>query len=442
MRTIPATLAVAISIVTIGAAPSAAAPATVSVRIEGESETLFEGPVLSDGHNVRAAGDTKAPAAGRRCNGLNNGAHTSPGPTPTAAAVDAMGLLGEGFDGDWYAEPFEDYFITRWGPDRQSVAAAEYWGLAVNNVFTNLGGCQQQVDSGDEVLWAYDAFANRPRLVLYPGDYDGGAVQLTAEVQLGAPLEVEVDAWDGSSEGGAPGTPQRSTKTFAGATVAPVVEGPGGFEQVDVTGAAAEVTGAGGTATFSFGTTGWHRLKATRFVAGEETVIRSNRLDVCVYEVAPSECPPLPEDDQVRVPPPYEEGEEEPEVPGGGSPGGGGQGGGPGGQVTPPAQSPAVGDAAPVRLRLLPLDRSRIDRGLVRARWRVLDAGPGIGSWTVSSLTLGRRGARYVNRASGSGGSAAEVRLPRGAGYRLRLTVTDVLGRRSSAALGSVGVPR
>ena len=439
MRTILATLAVALSIVTIGAPPAEAAPATVSVRIEGRSETLFEGPILTDGHNVRAIGDTKAPAAGRRCNGLNNGAHTTPGPTPTAAGADAMALLDEGFDGDWYEEPFEDYFITQWGPDRQSVARLEYWGLVVNNVFTNIGGCQQQVDSGDEVLWVYDAFDNRPRLVLYPGDYSGGPVQLTAEAQLGVPFEVEVDAWDGFNEGGAPGTPQRSTKTFAGATIAPVVEGAGGFEEVDVGSPAAEVSGADGTASFTFDTPGWQRLKATRFVAGEETVIRSNRLDVCVYEVAPSECPPLPADDQVRVPPPWEEEEGEPEEPEEESPPGGQTGGG---QGAAPGQPAAVEEARPVRLRLLPLDRSRVELGLVKASWRVLDAGPGIARWSFATLTLGRSGARYVRRASGSARNTATLDLPRGGAFRLRLTVTDVLGRTSAAQLGTVRVPR
>jgi hypothetical protein len=416
-----------------------AAPAEVSVRIEGKSETLFEGPVLTDGHNVRAAGDAKAPAAGRRCNGLNNGAHATPGPTPTAAAADAMSILGQGFDGDWYAAPFEDYFITQWGPDRQGVGAAEYWGLVVNNVFTSLGGCQQQVDAGDEVLWVYDAFASRPRLVLYPGDYAGGPVKLTAAAQLGAPFEVEVDAWDGFDEGGAPGTPQRSTETFAGATVAPVVEGANGFEEVDAGSPGAEVTGADGRASLTFGTPGWHRLKATRFVGGEETVIRSNRLDVCVYVSLPSECPAAPADDEVRIPPPPG-GEGEPEGPGAGPPGGGGKGDS-GGLFAAAAQAVPTGEPAPVRLRLLPLDRSQVDRGRVKISWRVLDSGPGVASWTVSSLRLGRKGARYVNRAAGRSGSEATLRLPRGATHRLRLTVSDVLGRGSTATLGSVRVP-
>ena len=55
-----------------------------------------------------------------------------------------MAILGEGFDGDWYAGTFDDYFITQWGPERQDVGEGEYWGVVVNNVFTIVGGCQYQ----------------------------------------------------------------------------------------------------------------------------------------------------------------------------------------------------------------------------------------------------------------------------------------------------------
>jgi hypothetical protein len=439
MRTILATLAVAI---TIGAPPVQATPTTVNVRIEGETETLFEGPVLTDGHNVRAASDTKAPPAGRRCNGLNNNQNPLPGPTPTAASVDAMSILDLDFDGQWYAEPFEDYFIKRWGPDGQDDAEGEYWGLVVNNVFTNVGGCQHQLDGDDEVLWVYDAFVDRPRLALYPADYSAGAVTLTAGVELGQPFEVEVDSWEGYNEGAPPSAPVRTgAEPFEGAEVAPVVAGAGGFEAIDLDDPAAVVTGADGMAEVKFDEPGWHRIKATVAGVGEESAIRSNRLDVCVYESVPSECPPLPADDLVRVPSqPQTEEEDEPEDPGG-TPRTDPGPAGPGGPV-PPSPAPLAVDAGPVRLQLARLDRSRLAQGLVKVSWRVPETGPGIGKWTVSSLTLGRKGARYVGRASGRSGSSATLRLPPGAGYRLRLTVTDVLGRSSTAALGTVQVPR
>jgi hypothetical protein len=446
MRAILATIALAVVTVTFGAAPAGAAPATVNVRIEGETETLFEGPVRTDGHNVRASSDTKAPAAGRRCNGLNNSQNPLPGPTPTAASVDAMSILGLDFDGQWYAEPFEDYFIKRWGPDAQDEGEGAYWGVVVNNVFTSVGGCQYQLDGGDEVLWLYDAFDGRSRLALYPADYSAGAVPLIASVELGQPFEVEVETWGDYNEGAPPSSPQRTgAESFEGAEVTPVETGAGGFEAIDPDDPSTEVTDEDGLAAIEFATVGWHRIKATDLgVGGEEAAVRSNRLDVCVYEEAPSECPPLPTDDQVRTPPPPEEPEDlgEPEEePGDDPPAGDGEQGGSAFQPPPAGAVAPRADPDQVRLQPAHLDRSRISQGMVKVSWRELDVGPGIARWTVSSQTLGRKGARYLRRASGRSGTLATLRLPAGASYRLRLTVTDVLGRIFTTALGRVQVP-
>src|SRR5215203_670235 len=261
-----ATLSVAFIFIFLIAPSAGATPAEVNVRIEGETETVFEGPVLTDGHNVKAAGDLEAPGWGRRCNGLNNGANPSPGPTPTAAAADAMATLGEGFDGDWYGSgSFEDYFITQWGPERQDVGEGDYWGLVVNNVFTSIGGCQYQLDTGDEVLWVYDAFDGRPQLLLYPGDYSGGSVELTAEATLGVPFEVSVVQWgDECCTSTPPPSPTRSTSPFGGAEVGPVVSTVRGFERIDTASAETVETDADGTATITFDEPGWHRIKATK----------------------------------------------------------------------------------------------------------------------------------------------------------------------------------
>jgi hypothetical protein len=432
-----------VSLLTVALAPVAqAAPAQVNVRIEGKAETLFEGPILTEGHNVRASSDVSAPAQGRRCNGLNNGKNPSPGPTPTAAGVDAMSLIGEDFDGRWYAEPFEDYFIKRWGPDTQEEGAGEFWGVVVNNVFTDLGGCQYQLDGGDEVLWVYDAFSNRPRLLLYPADYSGAAVPAPVTVEVGEPLGLEVDAWSGYNEGDPPSVPTRSTTPYEGAEIAPVVTNPQGFERVEADSPAAVDSGSGGKAEVTFAQTGWHRIKATAIApGGEETAVRSNRLDVCVLP-DPS-CAALPPEDIVRTPPPAPGGEGDEE-------GGAGEGGS--GELptvnapsrtagsSPPGSSDTV--AAAVRLQLSRLDRSRLSQGLVGVSWRVLDAGPGIASWSISSQLLGRPGARYVRRAGGSNRSTATVRLPGGATYRLRLTVVDAIGRSSAIVIGRVEVPR
>ena len=124
MRSLVAALGVA-AVALLVAASAGAAPTNVEVRIEGRAETLFEGRVQTEPHGVRAASDTKL-AAGklRRCDGLNplDPQNTAPAVTPTAASADAMALLGETFDGQWY-KSYQDYFVTRFGPDAQNVAA-------------------------------------------------------------------------------------------------------------------------------------------------------------------------------------------------------------------------------------------------------------------------------------------------------------------------------
>jgi hypothetical protein len=432
MRTLIAAFS-AVLLFTVFAAPVAlAAPTEVNVRIEGRGETLFEGPVLTEGHGVKAFSDAEP----HRCDGVNNGKHPTPGPTPTAASVDAMKIVGEGFDGNWYPG-YDDYFITRWGPGGQNPTLGEYWGLLVNNVYTNVGGCQYQVDGGDEVLWAYDAFKEKPLLALFPAGYAGGARPLTADAELGQPFEVEVDAYEDDAEGVPPASPERDgANPFEGAEVAPVEIGPGGFEKVDTASSATVETGADGRAELSFAETGWHRIKATVVASGgDESAIRSNRLDVCVIDPpTKTDCGPLPPDDLARTQP------AEVEEPGSGNPG---VGAGHSGSV---AKAASVGASAPtdpgqVHLQTPRVDRSRIARGLVRVSWRVLDAGVGIAKWTISSRTLGQRGGRYVTRASGTSGSSASLRLPAGAAYRLRITIVDLLGRSSTAAIGKVTVP-
>jgi hypothetical protein len=443
MRTIVAAFFAACTISLLVVPVALATPAVVNVRIEGETETLFEGPILTDGHNVRGLTDSAAPPQGHRCNGLNNNHNPTAGPTPTAASVDAMNLLGLGFDGDWYPD-FDDYFLTQWGPDREDIGAGEYWGVLVNNVFTNIGGCQYKLDAGDEVLWVYDAFQGRSRISLYPGGYSGAGVTLTAQATLGVPFEVEVDSWDGYNESEPPPAPTRSTTGFEGAEVAPVTTASNGFQQVETGSPASVFTGADGKASITFTAPGWHRIKATvSGSGGAETVIRSNRLDVCVPEPPATGCGAAPADDSVRTPPPpkvegEEDGEgekervEQPQTPS------------PSGTESPSAAvagRPSQAEPARAQVRVPQLNRRRVAQGLVGVSWRVLDPGVGIAGWTIASQRVGRQGARYVTRATGTRATAATLRLPPGATYRLRFTVTDLLGRGASTTIGRVEVP-
>jgi hypothetical protein len=291
--------AIAAALVVFGAslfitAGAQAAPTELTVRIEGKDKTLFEGPILTEGHAVRASGDTEP----RTCDGTNNSAHPQPGPTPTASSADAMELAGQTFGADWYPG-FDDYFIERWGPDEEDLSAGQFWGILVNGVLTPVGGCQWADQAGDEVLWVYDAFSGR-RLLWLAAASDPALAPAkplpTAHVLVGQPLTLEVEGYIGSEGASAEVQPAK------GVSVGPVTTDPvTGFQGVDTAAPSAVTTAADGSATVSFATPGWHRIKAQK----EAGFIRSDRLDVCVEAVGGGSCGPLPDDAALRVPPRY-----------------------------------------------------------------------------------------------------------------------------------------
>ncbi len=301
MRTITAALTIATLIII--ATSAQAAPTLVNVRIEGKSETLFEGPVLTEGHDVKASSDTQE----RPCDGIDplDPQNKTPGPTPTAASADAMSIVDETFDGQWYPG-YDDYFITRWGPDEQDPADGAYWGILVNDVFTKVGGCQYELHENDEVLWVYDAFKERADLALFPAGDTASRPPLTAVAQLDRPFVVQVDVYKDDKEGNPPVEPDRADATpYEGAEVAPVLTSSKGFEQVETASPEAVTTNSEGKASITFTTPGWHRIKAGTPVDGEneEGAIRSNRIDVCVPAAGETGCGPSPAEDDPRTPP-------------------------------------------------------------------------------------------------------------------------------------------
>jgi hypothetical protein len=158
-RTAAVLVAAALPATSALAAPAAAAPraatATVNativqLRIEGATSTIFEGPVLTTGHDITtAAGGT------HHCDGTNGAANPTAGPTATSALDDAARHAGFTYDGT-FSTTFDDFFITRIADSPQT--ATQFWGLLLNGQFTSVGGCQQRVALGDHVLWAFDAF--------------------------------------------------------------------------------------------------------------------------------------------------------------------------------------------------------------------------------------------------------------------------------------------
>jgi hypothetical protein len=301
------------------ASAAQATPTAVNVRIEGRTQTLFEGPILTEGHDVSSykadGGNAAEDVAEHACDGLNpnDPGNTEPGPTSTAASVDAMTVIGEtdAMAGQWYGG-LDDYLVKQWGSEAENAESeGREWAGLINNVFTNVGGCQRELATGDEVLWVYNAFESRPLLALYATDasYSMGDRPLTAIAQLNKPLEVEVLAYEDVGEDAPPVEPERAASTpFAGAAVAPVQTSGKGFEKVGLESPQSVTTDALGKASITFTSPGWHRLMAGAAVdseTGEEEAIRSNRLDVCVPPEGADGCGEPPAEDRLRVPPRY-----------------------------------------------------------------------------------------------------------------------------------------
>jgi plastocyanin len=201
----------------------------VNLRIEGLTNTIYEGPIFSGPRNITTASGGTHP-----CDGTNNGANPTPGNTPTGALDAASKFAKFPFDGT-YSAAFNDFFITSIGTSTQT--ATQFWGLLVNFQFTPVGGCQAKVNPGDSVLWAFDAFNQNAFLKVEPK-------QITAK--KGQTKTVTVT--DGST--GAPAS---------GAVIDGVT------------------TDAGGKATLTFPKRGIFTYKATRSDA-----LRSNALVVVV----------------------------------------------------------------------------------------------------------------------------------------------------------------
>jgi hypothetical protein len=225
----PAGAAGADAVAVAGTARPVAINATVvRLRIEGATHTIFEGSLLTTGHTVTtAAGGT------HHCDGTNNGVNPAPGPTATGALDDAARLVGFSWDGIFQPQ-FDDYFVTRIAASAQT--DTQFWGILRNYEFTPVGGCQQRVHLGDQVLWAFDAF-NAAHFLKLAGP---------ATIRAGRPFTVLV-------------TDGRTGEPISGATV-------GG-----------QTTGTDGTATLTLSARGPHRLKAER-----SDSIRSNAIHVLV----------------------------------------------------------------------------------------------------------------------------------------------------------------
>ncbi|MDQ8045440.1 MAG: choice-of-anchor D domain-containing protein [Solirubrobacteraceae bacterium] len=260
-------------VATVGAAgllasPALATPTNVNVRIEGVSRTVFDGLVRTDARTVKAESDTVA----RTCDGTNNGANPTPGPTATGAAVSATDLLEAGFDGDWY-DGFDDYFVKAFADEVQNPDPFYYFGVLVNGDFTPVGGCQFRVAAGDQVLWANDAFNGRPFL---------NVTKPTTDAVVGKPFAVQVAGAGDLRQA----IDHPAANPYQGASVQ-LVDAIGRPSDERTTTTTSDATGK---ATVTFTQPGWHRIKARGAAASapgiSDAAVPSASVDVCVRLIA------------------------------------------------------------------------------------------------------------------------------------------------------------
>ncbi|HEX8159989.1 MAG TPA: hypothetical protein VF526_21630 [Solirubrobacteraceae bacterium] len=208
-----------------------AAPVRVSLRIEGKSKTLYEGPITTDTRTFPVGGIE------HKCDGTNAGASLTAGPTRGAAFAQAAGdpATGFPFTATW-SDQFEDVTFSSIAGEDVGFDPVSQAFLAEfrNGVGSRVGSCQEKISEGDEVLYAYAPFGSVVLKLTGP-----------SAAKPGEPVTLKViDA-------------EKAT-AVAGATV-------GG-----------QTTGADGTAQVTLNATGQASFKATKMGA-----IRSNSLVVC-----------------------------------------------------------------------------------------------------------------------------------------------------------------
>lgn len=425
---ITVTLGVAGLLGAVAPAVAGAAPSDQGVRIEGRSTTLYEGVLRTDGHGVATPSDNKTP---RRCDATNNGAHTSPGPTPTAASDDAMRSVGMGWDGYW-TPGFEDFFVQQYGPDREDADSYAYWGILVNGIYTSVGGCQYRLNPNDQTLWVYDAFTRRDLLRLDgPGSIGEptadvergpavGTVRRSFTVGLGEPFTVTVVRNQATGDIGSAGY----RKPAPGIKIAPVATAANGVQTVVEADPATVTTNAAGQATLSWATPGWKRIKATA-----TGYVRSNRLDVCVPAVGAQDCDsPAPPDTVARDVPPSTVATPPKQRVGSGK------------LLIPGTQrAPASFAVGGLRIQGLGVTSDGNPAGLVGVRWNV--TGGAAKAWRIEYRVQTDRKRRWRRAASGTSQLSALLDLPAGQGVDLRIRITPPSGRSATRLIGSVVVP-
>ncbi|MER8037197.1 DUF4430 domain-containing protein [Streptomyces hydrogenans] len=126
------------------------APVRVTVTVQGPDGLLFQKKIFTWGHDV-----TTATGGTHKCDGTNGSAHATKVPTPTAALDHAAKRNGFTWDGTWYAS-FDDYAVET--VKGVSGGGSAYWSISVNGTPTPVGGCQFEIEDGDQVAFTWTSF--------------------------------------------------------------------------------------------------------------------------------------------------------------------------------------------------------------------------------------------------------------------------------------------
>jgi hypothetical protein len=225
---------VALLLVALPATAGAAGPATVTVRVEGPSETLLlPKPVTTTTEAVIKDGKSEDSCTG----------------------TSAAGALQLATAGDWNGQWFSGLGYTVETIDGQSFPFTQpyYWSFWLDDKPATTGICGAELSTGDSVLFFPECFSETIGVCPTPPNPLG--IEAPASVEQDSPVTVNVTSYANST-----GTPSPAV----GATV---------------TGASANVTTeAKGHATVTFSTTGTAVLRAS--ASGS---VRAETL-VCVHK--------------------------------------------------------------------------------------------------------------------------------------------------------------
>ncbi|KAH9962397.1 hypothetical protein BC827DRAFT_218788 [Russula dissimulans] len=155
----------------------------VNLRIEGATTTHFEGNVCTCGHLV-----TTRSGGTHHCNGTNNNNNDCVGPTCITALDDGNRISNFGFDGT-FDPAFDDFFIRT--IKGETPVNPSYWQINLNFQPIQVGGCQQKVKEGDQVLFAVVSNTTTARLKLTGprNAVSGTAFNVKVTNETGAPIQ-------------------------------------------------------------------------------------------------------------------------------------------------------------------------------------------------------------------------------------------------------------